>query len=136
VKTALLAFLSGFVVTAVAQTLQPVVAADGGTNWTLIAIGVLIAVAVVGFIYLKREDPAALTSVTTTANADLASVRAELTKLSAAITQHTVAVTAATPGAVVPPVVVGKNGVAGTFTIEVTGTPATDMAAINAKYFG
>ena len=121
---------------ALAQALQPVVAADSGTNWALILVAVAIVIGVCVIIYLKRNDPAALTSITTTANADMTAVRTELAKLTSAITQHTAAVAAATPGAVVPPVIVGKNGVAGTFTIEVTGTPATDMAAINAKYFG
>ena len=135
-KTAI-ALLSLVTMPALAQVLQPVVVADGGTNWTLIAIGVLIAVTVVGFVYLKREDPTAAATVSTDAKAFYASAVAELTKIRTALESTASATVAAAPAPVAgaAPAVIGKNGAPGTFTITVTGVPAADMAAINAQYF-
>ena len=116
---------------AYAQTLQPVAAA---TDWTSVVIVVVVIALIVAAVLLHRRFPAQASK------ADLA-VKTEAVKVLGEIRDHfksAPAVPSAPPApadAPPPAAPAGKNGVAGTLTLTVTGDPKADLAAFQTAYF-
>jgi predicted lipid-binding transport protein (Tim44 family) len=115
---------------AYAQTLQ---AAPVPTDWTGILWILAIVAIVAAGVYLHRRFP----TQSAKADADLkaAGVKA-LQEISVKLDKALGKADAAAPAEPAAPApVAGKSGQAGTFSVQVTGDPATDLAAITAAYY-
>jgi hypothetical protein len=108
-------------------------------GWAL----VIVVGLAIGYIVLKRKNPAAATVVSVDA-AHVAStisstLSSEFVKLRALL-ESKIAATPAAANAVaaepVPPAAPGKSGTPGTFTLQVTGDPKVDLPALTAAYLG
>lgn len=131
---------------AIAQTLTSATSVDAhGMPWYGWALVIVVGLAI-GYIVLKRKNPAAATVVSVDA-AHVAStisstLSAEFVKLRALLESKIQPAPTPAPApteepvAAAPPVPAGKSGVAGTFTLQVTGDPKVDLPALTAAYLG
>lgn len=133
---------------AYAQTLAPVTTAattSSGVNWwalAALAVALLAVLGIVLYLRLRRRNPAAAAAIQTKIGNDaeafahaiaVAADSAVDRLIQARLAKMEAPPEPAAPAAPAPSA--GKAGQAGTFTLEVTGDPATDWPAITAAYY-
>ncbi|MGH7605391.1 MAG: hypothetical protein ACRENK_15525 [Gemmatimonadaceae bacterium] len=136
-----LAWILLITVAAWGQTLTPVQPAAGGIDWWILGPIIIVLVVIGGFLYLRKKNPTAAAMVATTASADVQALVADLHGWAASVeARFRGSGTGPEPPTVTtlpepaPPPAPGKSGQAGTFSITVTGDPATDLPAMVTQY--
>lgn len=124
----------------------PAIAADlptaaTPTDWSLYGF-ILVAVALVALVvWLHHRFPSEAAKADIAVKTDAAAAtRRVADALEALFHKHTTAPPAAptagpAPAEAIPAQPAGKNGEAGLFSVQVTGDPKADLAAIQAQYF-